>query len=79
MAGAGSVLASLTATCAGQYVILLTDGLPTMSLDGKAWPPLGSEAGAGYGVYATFAGRCPRTHPTACGTAPAPRWRADRW
>ena len=56
VAGAGSVLASLTATCAGQYVILLTDGLPTMSLDGKAWPPLGSEAGAGYGVYATFAG-----------------------
>ena len=56
MAGAGSVLAGLTATCAGQYVILLTDGLPTMSLDGKAWPPLGSEAGAGYGVYATFAG-----------------------
>ncbi len=56
VAGAGSVLSSLTATCAGQYVILLTDGLPTMSLDGKAWPPLGSEAGAGYGVYATFAG-----------------------
>ena len=56
MVGAGNALAGLPATCAGQYVILLTDGLPTMSLDSKAWPPLGSESGSGYGVYATFAG-----------------------
>ena len=56
IAGAGNVLTSLAANCAGQYIILVTDGLPTMSLNTNAWPPLGSEAGAGYGVYAAFAG-----------------------
>lgn len=51
--------------CATQrYVILLTDGLPTLDLSGHAWPPLGSSAAApaypalplpnGYGVSATF-------------------------
>lgn len=56
MAGAGQMLGKLTAGCAGQYVILVSDGLPTMDLAGASWPPLGSAAGQGYGVYATFAG-----------------------
>ncbi len=54
--GAGKVLGSLTASCAGQYVILVTDGLPTMDLSGNNWPPLGSAAGQGYGVHAAFYG-----------------------
>lgn len=39
---------------AQQYVILLTDGLPTQDLGGNNWPPLGSRSANGYGVYATF-------------------------
>jgi len=54
--GAGNVLNNLTASCAGQYVILVTDGLPTMDLNQNNWPPLGSAAGQGYGVYAAFYG-----------------------
>ncbi|MDE2479297.1 MAG: hypothetical protein KGM87_10425 [Betaproteobacteria bacterium] len=54
--GAGKLLGSLTASCAGQYVILVTDGLPTMDLSGNNWPPLGSAAGQGYGVKAAFYG-----------------------
>ncbi len=41
-------------SCAGQYVILLTDGLPTESLSGKAFPPLGTLSAQKYGVSATF-------------------------
>ena len=37
-----------------RYVILMTDGLPTMDLSGKNWPPLGSAAATGYGVTASF-------------------------
>jgi type IV pilus assembly protein PilY1 len=37
-----------------RYLLLLTDGLPTMDLRGDAWPPLGSAAAVGYGVTATF-------------------------
>lgn len=37
-----------------QYVVLITDGLPTEDLSGKFWPPLGSTAAAGYGVTASF-------------------------
>ncbi len=41
--------------CATQrYVVLVTDGLPTMDLARRHWPPLGSAAAAGYGVTATF-------------------------
>jgi type IV pilus assembly protein PilY1 len=41
--------------CAAQrYVVLMTDGLPTMDSSGKFWPPLGSASAAGYGVTATF-------------------------
>ncbi len=54
--GAGNILKNLTASCAGQYVILVTDGLPTMDLDSYNWPPLGSAAGQGYGVNAAFYG-----------------------
>ena len=39
-----------------RYVILVTDGLPTLDLSGKTWPPLGSAAATGYGVSATFNG-----------------------
>lgn len=37
-----------------QYVVLMTDGLPTLDLSGYAWPPLGSASASGYGVSATF-------------------------
>ena len=54
--GAGNILNSLTPSCAGQYVILVTDGLPTMDASKNNWPPLGSAAGQGYGVNAAFYG-----------------------
>ena len=41
-------------SCQQQYVVLITDGLPTEDLSGKLWPPLGSAAAAGYGVTASF-------------------------
>lgn len=37
-----------------QYVVLISDGLPTQDLAGNNWPPLGSAAAAGYNVTATF-------------------------
>lgn len=37
-----------------KYVILISDGLPTLDLNNKRWPPLGSASAAGYGVTATF-------------------------
>ena len=41
-----------------RYVVLLTDGLPTMDMSGHSWPPLGSTAASpspnGYGVSVTF-------------------------
>jgi len=53
--GALSYLNGLTKTsCQKQYVVLLTDGLPTLDLNNKAWPPLGSLSGNSYGVTATF-------------------------
>lgn len=43
-----------------RYIVLLTDGLPTMDLAGHSWPPLGSTSASpspnGYGVTATFNG-----------------------
>ncbi|MEB0135126.1 PilC/PilY family type IV pilus protein [Actimicrobium sp. CCC2.4] len=57
LAKAQSYLASVlsTAVCAPkQYVVLISDGLPTQDLAGKYWPPLGSAAAAGYGLTATF-------------------------
>lgn len=37
-----------------KHIILISDGLPTQDLQGRYWPPLGSAAGIGYGVTATF-------------------------
>ena len=39
---------------AQQYVVLVTDGLPTLDLSNHAWPPLGSTAATGWGVTAGF-------------------------
>ncbi len=55
VAGARSYLGSIThASCQNQYVVLLTDGLPTMDLQGRAWPPLGTVTANHYGLTATF-------------------------
>ena len=54
--GAGNILGNLTPSCAGQYVILVTDGLPTMDASNKTWAPLGSAAGNENGVNAAFYG-----------------------
>lgn len=35
--------------CAPKFVILITDGQPTMGLNGHVYPPLGSAAAIGYG------------------------------
>ncbi|WP_190277972.1 pilus assembly protein [Acidithiobacillus ferrivorans] len=44
-----------SSTCPSkQYVVFVTDGLPTVATNGSLWPPLGSAAAAGYGVTATF-------------------------
>lgn len=39
---------------ATRYIVLVTDGLPTMDLSGHNWPPLGSVSGNNYGVTASF-------------------------
>ena len=39
---------------AQQYVVLVTDGLPTQDLSGRLWPPAGSAAAIGYGMTANF-------------------------
>jgi type IV pilus assembly protein PilY1 len=58
VAGANSFFSKTPSTTAGcsvqRYLVLVTDGLPTMDLNGLAWPPLGSAAATGYGVTATF-------------------------
>lgn len=58
IAGAKSFFSGTPPTSNGctaqQYVVLLTDGLPTMDQSGASWPPLGSAAAGGYGVSATF-------------------------
>jgi type IV pilus assembly protein PilY1 len=58
MARAQAVFAGNPPTTNGcvtqRYVVLVTDGLPTMDLNGHNWPPLGSSAATGYGVTATF-------------------------
>ncbi|MDI1352744.1 MAG: PilC/PilY family type IV pilus protein, partial [bacterium] len=56
---ANTYMVPLTTTSGGgcpqkKYVILISDGLPTLDLNGKSWPPLGSAAAQGYGVTATF-------------------------
>jgi len=58
LAKAQSYLASVTSSSSGctpkQYVVLISDGLPTQDLNGASWPPLGSAAAQGYGLTATF-------------------------
>ena len=58
--GAATSFTSASSSCAGKYLILVTDGLPTQDLSNNLWPPLGSAAGAatpnGYGVNAAFYG-----------------------
>lgn len=55
LTGANSYLNSLPqADCQSQYVVLLTDGLPTLDTKGKAWPPLGTVTATKYGLTATF-------------------------
>jgi len=39
---------------ATRYVVLVTDGLPTVDLSNHSWPPLGTVPGNGYGVTASF-------------------------
>jgi type IV pilus assembly protein PilY1 len=55
MQGALSYLNGVTkASCQPQYVVLLTDGLPTRDLAGKNWPPLGTASATGYSVTAGY-------------------------
>lgn len=51
-----------------QYVVLISDGLPTIDLAGNAWPPLGSSAGNGFGVTATFSATDGSLTPTTAFT-----------
>ena len=50
----GYTSAQLSGCNIQRYVVLITDGLPTMDNDGNSWPPLGSAAALGYGVSAQF-------------------------
>ena len=53
--GAKSYLAGLsTVSCQTQYVVLLTDGLPTLDSSGNTWPPLGTTTATAYGLSATY-------------------------
>ncbi len=51
-----------------QYVVLISDGLPTVDLAGRAWPPLGSAAANSLGVTATFSATDGSLTPTAAFT-----------
>ena len=39
---------------ASRYVVLLTDGLPTLDLAGHSWPPPGTTSAAAYGMTVSF-------------------------
>lgn len=55
MNGAKSYLSGLTRTaCQTQYVVMLTDGLPTLDHSGNAWPPLGTATANAYALTASF-------------------------
>lgn len=55
LAGAKTYMGNITkASCQSQYVVLMTDGLPTLDLAGKTWPPLGTITGNAYNLTATF-------------------------
>ncbi len=56
LTGAKKYLDTLTkATCQTQYVVMLTDGLPTLDHRGYAWPPLGTTTANAYNLSATYA------------------------
>jgi len=40
--------------CQPQYVVLLTDGLPTLDSAGSAWPPLGTATANAYNLSASY-------------------------
>ncbi|MHB8232969.1 MAG: pilus assembly protein [bacterium] len=48
-AGLSSSSPAPTPTCDPKFVILITDGQPTMGVGGHVYPPLGSAAATGYG------------------------------
>lgn len=50
----GYTAAQLAGCNINRYVVLITDGLPTMDANGGNWPPLGSLSATGFGVTATF-------------------------
>ena len=50
----GYTTAQLAGCNLNRYVILITDGLPTMDKNGGNWPPLGSLSAQGFGVTASF-------------------------
>lgn len=50
----GYTTAQLAGCNLDRYVILITDGLPTMDASGGNWPPLGSLSAQGFGVTASF-------------------------
>ena len=41
---------------AKRYVVLVTDGLPTLDLNGQSWPPPGTASATGYGMTVAFNG-----------------------
>jgi type IV pilus assembly protein PilY1 len=54
MNGAKTYLGGLTkAACQSQYVVMMTDGLPTLDHSGNAWPPLGTVTGNAYNLTIT--------------------------
>jgi len=55
MNGAKTYLGGIShATCQPQYVVLLTDGLPTLDHNGYAWPPLGTTTANAYSLTASY-------------------------
>ena len=55
MNGAKNYLTGLTkASCQTQYVVMLTDGLPTLDHLGHAWPPIGTTTAIAYGLTVTY-------------------------
>lgn len=55
MNGAKNYLTGLTkATCQSQYVVMLTDGLPTLDHLGHAWPPIGTTTANAYSLTVTY-------------------------
>jgi type IV pilus assembly protein PilY1 len=55
MNGAKNYLTGLPKdTCQSQFVVMLTDGLPTLDHLGHAWPPIGTSTGNAYSLTATY-------------------------